>query len=119
MSETYSCNDLLDALLVTFHLQECLDLADCQVFPISKSDQLIKCTEQLVCILHDLSLIQALACACNDLGEEMEGVDVLEDIGLAVRDQDHIEFVEGLVDKSNVVLLHGRMLGTAVGQFWE
>ena len=38
----YSGDDLLDALLMTFHLEESLDLADGQVLPVAQSDQLIK-----------------------------------------------------------------------------
>lgn len=45
---TYPCNDLLDALLVTLHLQECLDLADGEVLPVAKRDELIEGTEQFV-----------------------------------------------------------------------
>lgn len=49
----------------------------------------------------------------------MKGIDVLEDVGLAVGDEDHIELVEGLVDKSNIVLLDSGMLCAAVGQLRE
>lgn len=67
----YPGDDLLDALLMTFHLEEGLDLTDRQVLPVAQSDQLIKSAKQFVCILHDFPLIQALACAGDDLGEEV------------------------------------------------
>jgi len=43
----------------------------------------------------------------------------LENVGLAVGDQNHVELVQRLVYEADVVLLHGSMLGAAVGQFRE
>lgn len=68
---TYPSDDLLDALLVTLHLQERLDLADGQVLPVSESDQLIEGAQQLVGMLQDLPLLQTLASARDDLGEKV------------------------------------------------
>lgn len=101
------------------HFEEGLDLADCEVFPVAKGDQLVKGAEQLVGILQDFSLVQTLACAGDDLGKQMQGVNVLQDVGLPVRDEDHVKLVKGLVDKSDVVLLDGGVLGTAVGELGE
>lgn len=41
----YPCNDLLNALLMTLHVHKCADLTESKVFPITKSNQLIKGTE--------------------------------------------------------------------------
>jgi len=112
----YASDDLLDALLVALHLQEGLDLADGQVLPVAQGDQLIKGTEQLVGISEDLALIKALAGAGDDLGKEVEGIDVLEDVGLFVGNEDHVELVQWLVDKANIVLFDRGMLGTTVGE---
>lgn len=49
----------------------------------------------------------------------MQRINVLENVGLLVGDEDHIELVEGLVDKSDVVLLDRRVLSTAVGKLRE
>lgn len=95
---------------MTLHFEEGLDLADGQVLSVSQSDKLVECTEQLVCIPQDFSLIQALACTCDDLCEKMEGVDVLQDVRLAVGDEDHVQFVQGLVDEADIVLLDRSML---------
>lgn len=46
----------------------------------------------------------------------MEGIDVLEDVGLAVGDEDHVQLVQRLVDEANVVLLDSGVLRSAVGQ---
>lgn len=116
---TYSCDDLLDALLVRLHLQEGLDLADGQVLPVAQSNQLVEGAEELVGISHDLALIESLAGARDDLGEEVERVNVLEDVGLAVRDEHHVELVEGLVHEADIVLLDGRVLSASVGQLGE
>lgn len=104
---------------MTLHLQERLDLADGQVLSVSQSDQLVKGAKQLVGILENLPLFQALARAGHNLGEEVERVDVLEDVGLAVGDEDHVELVEGLVDETDIVLLDGGVLRAAVGQLGE
>lgn len=101
------------------HLKEGLDLADGQVLPVTKGHQLVKGAEKFVGILDNLPLVEALACAGDNLREQVEGVDVLEDVRLSVGDEDHVELIERLVDKAHIVLLNGGVLGTAVGQFRE
>lgn len=117
--EAYPRNNLLDALLVTLHLEEGLDLANGQVLPVAQSNQLVKGAKEFVGILENLPLVQALASAGHNLCEKVQGVDILKDVGLTVRDENHVELVEGLVDESNIVLLNGRVLGTTVGKLWE
>lgn len=90
-------------------------MADGQVLPVTQSDQLVERAKQLVGIAEDLALVQALACAGDDLGEEVEGVDVLQDVGLAVGNEHHVELIKGLIDKADVILLHGGVLGARVG----
>lgn len=104
---------------MTLHLQERLDLADCQVFPVTKCDQLIEGAEQLVGILEDFPLVQALARGGNNLGKEMKRVNVLEDVGLAIGDEDHVQLIQRLVDKADVVLFDGRMLRATVCKLGE
>lgn len=104
---------------MTFHLQESLDLADGEVLPVSQSDELVESTKQFVGILDNLPLIQALASAGNDLGEEVKGVDVLEDVGLAVGNEDYVQFVERLVDEANVVLFDCGVLSATIRELWE
>ncbi len=118
-SSTHPSNDLLNPFLVAFHLQERLDLADGQVLPIAEGDQFIERAEQLVGILEDFPLIQTLAGARDNLGEEMERIDVLEDVRLLVGDQDHVELVQGLVYESNIVLLDRGVLRSRVGRLGE
>lgn len=67
----YPCNNLLNALLVTLHLQEGPDLADGQVLPVAQRDQLVERAKELVGIADNLSLVQCLAGAGYDLGEEV------------------------------------------------
>lgn len=113
----YASNDLLNALFVALHLQEGLDLADGQVLPVAESDQLIEGAEQLVGISEDLTLVQAPASAGNHLGEEVERIDVLKDVGLLVGNENHVQLIQWLVNEADIVLFDRGVLGTAVGEF--
>jgi hypothetical protein len=110
--DTDSGNDLLDPLFVTFHLQEGLDLAQRQVLPVPQCHQLIESAQKLVRIAKDLPLVKGLADTGDNLGEEMQTVDVLKDIRLSIRDEDHVQLVQGLVHISHIVLLHCGVLGS-------
>jgi len=59
-------------------------------------------------------LVQTPASAADDLGEEVEGVDILEDVGLAVGDEDHVQLVQRLVYEADIVLLDGGMLRAGI-----
>lgn len=104
---------------MTLHVQECLDLANGQVLPVAKGDELVEGAEEFVGILEDLALVEALACAGDDLGEQVQRIDVLQNVGLAVGDENHVELVERLVNESDIVLLDGGVLGAAVGLLGE
>ena len=104
---------------MTLHLQECLDLADGQILPVTQSDQLVEGAEEFVGISEDLALVQALASASNDLGEKVKRVDILENVGLLVGDEHHVKLIQGLIDKSNIVLLDGSVLCSGVGGLGE
>lgn len=104
---------------MTLHLEEGLDLADGQVLAVSKRHQLIEGAEKLVGILQNLSLVEALACAGHNLSEQVQGIDVLEDIGLTVGNEYHVKLVQRLIDEAHIVLFDGRVLGTAVGELRE
>lgn len=99
---------------MTLHFHEGLDLAYGEVLAISKGNELIEGAEKFVCISRDFPLVQRLACASDDLGKQVQRVDVLQDVGLPVRDEDHVELVQGLIYESNIILFHGRMLSTGV-----
>ena len=49
----------------------------------------------------------------------MQRVNVLQDVGLEVRDEHHVELVERLVDKADIVLLDRCVLGTGVGELGQ
>lgn len=118
-ADTYPGNNFLHTLFMTLHLEEGSDLANRQVFAVAEGDNLVKGAEQLVCILENLSLVQSPAGAGNNLGKEVERVDVLQDVGLAVGNEHHVELVERLVNESHIVLLNSSMLGAAVGKLGE
>jgi hypothetical protein len=117
--KTYPGNDLLNTLLVTLHFQEGPDLANSQILAVPEGDDLIKGADELEGIAEDLALVERLAAAGNDLGEEVEGVDVLEDVGLLVGDKHHVQLVQRLVNEADIVLLDGGMLGTGAGSLGE
>jgi hypothetical protein len=104
---------------VALHLQERLDLADGQILPVSERHQLIEGADEFKGIPEDLPLVEALAGAGDDLGEEVQRVDVLEDVGLLVGDEHHVQLVQRLVDETDIVLLDGRVLGARVRRFRE
>jgi hypothetical protein len=49
----------------------------------------------------------------------MKRVDVLEDVGLAVGDENHVELVERLINEAHIILLNSRMLSSSICQLWE
>lgn len=104
---------------MTLHLQECLDLGQREVLPVAQGHQLIKCAEQFKSIAENLPLVQALADTGGHLGEQVQTVDVLEDVGLAVGDEDDVQFVQWLVYEADVVLFDGGVLGSRVRKLGE
>lgn len=94
-------------------------MAKSKVLPVTHSDQLVECAEQLKGIAQYLPLVQTLANAGDDLGEKMKRINVLEDVGLAVGDEDHVQFVKGLVHEADVVLFDCCVLGATVGELGQ
>lgn len=76
----YPCDDFLDPLFVTLHIQECLDLTECQVFSITQCDKLVEGADEFKRIAQDLTLVQTPANARDHLRKQMERVDVLQDV---------------------------------------
>ena len=75
---------------MTLHLQEGLNLRQRQVLPVSQCHQLIERAQQLKGIAQDFPLIEALANAGSHLGEKVQTVDVLKNVGLAVGNKDNV-----------------------------
>lgn len=113
----YPCDNLLDAFLVRFHIKEGLDLAESEVLPVTHSDEFIEGAEQLKCIAQNLPFVQALADASNNLGEQVKRINVLQNVGLAVGDEDHVKLIQGLVYEADVVLLDCCVLIAAILKF--
>ena len=104
---------------MTFHLKKSLDLAERQVLPVSQSNKLIEGAEQLVGIAKNFPLVQGFADARHDLGKKMQGIDILQYIGLPIGDENHVKFIEWLIDIAYVILLHSSVLRARVGELWE
>lgn len=104
---------------MTLHLQKGLDLGQRQILPVTQCHQLVESAKQLKRISQNLPLIQALANAGGHLGKQMQTVNILEDVGLAVGDQDNVQFIQRLVHEAHIVLLHGSVLSSRVGEFGE
>ena len=75
---------------MTLHLQERLDLTDGQVLPVAEGNNLVKGAEDIKGMSEDLALVQGLAYAADYLGEEVQRVNVLENVGLLVGDEHHV-----------------------------
>ena len=101
------------------HVEEGLDLAQSKVLTVSQGDKLVESAEQFESIAQDFSLIQASADTAYNLGEEVQRVDVLENVGLAVCDENHVQLIQGLIDETDIVLLDGCVLSSAVGELGE
>ena len=101
------------------HVEEGLDLAQSKVLTVSQGDKLVESAEQFESIAQDFSLIQASADTAYNLGEEVQRVDVLENVGLTVRDQNHVKLVERLVNEADIVLFDGSVLSARVGELGE
>lgn len=104
---------------MALHVEKRLDLAHRQVLAVSERHQLVECAEKLVGVSQNLPLVESLAGAGDHLRKQVQRVDVLQDVGLAVGDKNHVKLVKGLVNEADIVLLDGRVLGAAVGQFRE
>lgn len=102
---------------MAFHLQKGLYLTEGEVFTISERDQFVKGTEQLECIAQDFPFVETFTDARCDLGEQVQTVNVLQDVGLAIGDEDDVQLVQGLVNEADIVLLNGSMLGSRVCEF--
>ena len=104
---------------MALHLQKGLNLADGQVLPVPERHQLIEGADELKGVPQNLALVKALAGAGDDLGEQVQRVDVLEDVGLLVGDEHHVQLVQRLVDEADIVLLDCRVLGARVRRLGE
>lgn len=72
------------------HLEEGLDVADVEVLAVAEGDELVKGAQKFVGIAQDFSLVEGLAGTGDNLSKEVEGVDILEDVGLLVGDEHHV-----------------------------
>ena len=88
---THPSNNLLDLLLVTLHLEHIAHLHEIDLLPVSHADNLVKRAQQLERILQNLPLLCAPAKVRDDAREKMEGLDVLEDVGCLVGDEQDVE----------------------------
>lgn len=104
---------------MTLHLQERPDLAYGEVFPIPERNQLIESADELIRISKNLPLVEASAGAGHDLGEQVQRIDVLQNVGLLVGDKHHVQLIQRLVNESDIVLLNGRMLCARIRRLGE
>ena len=117
---SYPGNDLLNLLLMTLHLEDILDLRQRQILLVPKTDNFIKRTQQFKRIPQNLPFIQRSPTnAADDLREEMQRINVLEDVGALGGDEDHVHFLEGLVDVAHTLCLDRRVLCALGGELGE
>lgn len=92
------------------HLEDGSDLCEVDILPVSQGYDLVECTEKLKAVSKDGCFVKGSADVGSDAGEEMKGVDVLENVRVLVGDEDHIEVLKRLIDEANGVCLDGGML---------
>jgi hypothetical protein len=83
LTGTYSCNDFLNLLFVTFHFNNALDLAKVDIFSVSFRNDFIKCAKKFECIFQDLPLVAGSASVSNNTSKQMKRFNVLQDVGLS------------------------------------
>lgn len=60
---------------------------------VIQGDNFVEGIDKFEGILEDFLFVEVFVSVGNDLGEEVEGVDVLEDVGLFVGDEYYVEFI--------------------------
>jgi len=96
---------------MTLHLQNTPHLHEIDLFPIPHTDDLIKRSKQLKTLFLNFTLISCTTHIRNDACEEVEGIDILEDVGGFVSDEEDVEVFEGLIDITDLSGFDGCMLG--------
>ena len=103
-------DDFVDALLVAVHLQHAAHLGQGHVLPVAEADDLVKRLQDLEARQEDVVLVQRVALVAHRAGQEMQRVNVLQDVGVLRRDEDHVQILKRLVYVAHRVRLHRRVL---------
>lgn len=90
-----------DFLLMRLHFCNGTDLSQRDVFSVSQGDDLVKHGDELECPVENFLFVDRAAIFGEGTGKEMERVNVLQDVGGLVGDEDHVEFFHGLIDVSD------------------
>jgi hypothetical protein len=109
----------LNLLLVTFHFENTPHLYKIHLFPITHAYDLIKCAKELKALLLDFALISGAAHIRHNTREQMEGVNILENVGSLVGDEKDIEVFEWLVDIADLSSFDGGVLRVCGNEFGE
>lgn len=104
---------------MTLHLQHVAHLHEVDLFPVSHAHDLVERAQQIECVLDNLALLRTPAHIRDHAREQMESLDVLEDVGRLVGDEENVEVFQGLVDIANVGGLNGSMLRAGWDEFRE
>lgn len=112
---THPCDDLLDLFLVTLHLENAADLREVDILAPAERDDLVPCAEDLKVDADDVELADSAAAAAaaelgGDAGDEREGREVEEDVGLGVCDEEDVEVLERGVDEADAARLDDGVL---------
>ena len=78
---------------MTFHIEEGPDLAEGQILTVPQGHHLVEGAHELIGISENLSLVQALASAGHNLRKQVERINVLKNVRLAVGDEHHVKLV--------------------------
>ena len=76
---------------MTLHLEHIAHLHVIDLLPIAQAHDLVECAQQLKRVFQNLALLRGPANVGDDAGEEVEGLDVLEDVRRLVGDEEDVE----------------------------
>ena len=104
---------------MTLHLQHAPHLRQRHLLSVAQAYDLVECAKQIESVFNNFPFFCVSAHVRHDAGNQVQRLNVLEDIGGLVRDQEDVKFLQRLVDVSNLGGFDRRVLGVCRDEFWE
>jgi hypothetical protein len=82
---------------MTLHLQYAPHLYEIDLFSITHAHDLIKSAKKLKALFLNFTLVCGTADIRHDTCKEVEGIDILKDIGSFISDEKDVKIFQGLV----------------------
>ena len=104
---------------MTLHFQDAFNLHEVDLLPPTQTYNLVERAEQLECMLRDFALLGGPAQIGHNAGKEVQGLDILENVGCLVGDEQDVEFFQRLVDIADVERFDRSMLSVGGDKLGE